>query len=156
RVTDVITLKDRTGRPLNGMPNPLRTATTETPLDGQGRPLKQDVHGVDAECLIRLSAGTFWSGGESPPSLIRCASDSRMVTRPGPGGPEGEFAGARCEVAGTLPAILARRQANRGIEACAASPDERFLYFVMQNPLANPDAATYRKAKNARLYKIER
>ena len=35
RVTDVITLKDRDGRPLNGMPNPLRTATTETPLDGR-------------------------------------------------------------------------------------------------------------------------
>jgi len=156
RVTDVITLKDRTGRPLNGMPNPLRTATTETPLDGQGRPLKQDVHGVDAECLIRLSDGTFWIGDENAPSLMHFASDSRMVTRHVPRGTEGEFAGARYEVAGTLPAILAKRQANRGIEGCAASPDERFLYFVMQNPLANPDAATYRKAKNARLYKIER
>ena len=37
RVTDVITLKDRDGVPLNGMPNPLRTASTETPLDGTRR-----------------------------------------------------------------------------------------------------------------------
>jgi hypothetical protein len=49
RVTDVITLKDRDGRPLNGMPNPLRTATTETPLDGAGKPLQQDLRGIDAE-----------------------------------------------------------------------------------------------------------
>jgi len=156
RVTDVMTLKDRTGRPLNGMPNPLRTATTETPLDGQARPLKQDVHGVDAECLIRLSDGTFWIGDENAPSLMHFSADGRMLARHVPRGTEGEFAGARYDVTGTLPAILVKRQANRGIEACAASPDERFLYFVMQNPLANPNPVAYRQAKNTRLYKIER
>jgi hypothetical protein len=36
------------------------------------------------------------------------------------------------------------------------SPDERFLYFIMQNPLANPDSAAYRQARNTRLFKIER
>ena len=38
RVTDVITLKDRDGRPLNGMPNPLKATTTEIPMDGKGKP----------------------------------------------------------------------------------------------------------------------
>ena len=38
----------------------------------------------------------------------------------------------------------------------AVSPDERFLYFIMQNPLANPDTAAYRQARNTRLFKIER
>jgi hypothetical protein len=156
RVTDVITLKDRTGRPLNGMPNPLRTATTEIPLDGKGQRLAVDVHGVDAECLVRLSDGTFWIGDENGPSLMHFSPDGRMLMRHVPRGTDGEYAGARYDVAGTLPAIIAKRQANRGIEACAISPDERFLYFVMQNPLANPDSAAYRKAKNARLYKLER
>ena len=38
----------------------------------------------------------------------------------------------------------------------AVSPDEHFLYFIMQNPLANPDVKAYQQAKNTRLFKIER
>jgi hypothetical protein len=55
-----------------------------------------------------------------------------------------------------LPAILARRFTNRGIESMAISPDERFLYTILQSPLANPDARAYQQAKNTRLLKIER
>jgi hypothetical protein len=73
-----------------------------------------------------------------------------------PQGTEGEYKGARYDVKGTLPAILTRRATNRGIESAAISPDERFLYFIMQNPLANPNAAAYRAAKNTRLFKIDR
>jgi hypothetical protein len=156
RVTDVITLKDRDGRPLSGMPNPLRTATTETPLDGNGRRLAPDVHGVDVEGLVRLADGTFWVGDENAPSIMHFAADGRMIARYVPRGTESEFAGARYEVIGLLPPILARRQNNRGIESMAVSPDERFLYFIMQSPLANPDSAAYRAARNARLFKIER
>jgi hypothetical protein len=156
RVTDVITLKDHDGRPLNGMPNPLKVATTETPLDGAGKKLAQDVHGIDAEGLVRLADGTFWVGDENGPSMAHFGADGRMIVRHVPRGTEADYAGARYEVKGTLPPILAKRQANRGIETMAVSPDERFLYFVMQNPLANPDAAAYRAAKNSRLFKIER
>src|SRR5262245_30223143 len=67
RVTDVITLKDRDGHPLNGLPNPLHTATTETPLDGRGQPLARDIHGIDAEGIVRLADGTFWIGEENAP-----------------------------------------------------------------------------------------
>jgi hypothetical protein len=156
RVTDVITLKDRNGAPLNGMPNPLRTAATEIPLDARGSRLPQDVHGIDVEGIVRLSDGTFWIGEENGPSVAHVAGDGRIIVRHVPRGTEDEFAGARYEVQGTLPAILTRRQINRGIESLAISPDERFLYFVMQNPLANPDAAAYRSARNTRLFKIER
>lgn len=156
RVTDVITLKDHAGRPLNGLPNPLRTATTETPLDSSGQRLAQDVHGIDAEGLVRMADGSFWVGEENGPSLAHFAPDGRMIVRHVPRGTEGEYAGARYAVMGTLPAILTKRQANRGIESVAISPDERFLYFIMQNPLANPDAAAYRQARNTRLFKLER
>jgi hypothetical protein len=156
RITDVITLKDRDGAPLNGMPNPLRTATTEIPLDGRGRRLAQDVHGIDVEGLVRLADGTFWIGDENAPSIMHFAADGRMIARYVPRGTEGEFAGARYDVVGLLPPILAKRQNNRGIESMAISPDERFLYFIMQSPLANPDSATYRAARNTRLFKIER
>jgi len=156
RVTDVITLKDRDGRPLNGMPNPLRTATTEIPLDGTGKPLQQDVRGIDAEGLLVLSDGSFWIGEENAPSLAHFGAHGRMIVRHVPTGTESDFAGAPYETVGSLPAILVKRQSNRGIEAVAVSPDERFLYFIMQNPLANPDTAAFQRARNTRLFKIDR
>jgi hypothetical protein len=151
-----VTLKDRDGVPLNGMPNPLRTATTETPLDGNGKVLKQDLRGIDAEGLVRLADGSFWVGEENGPSLAHFSADGRMMARYVPQGMEADYAGAPYNVVGSLPAILAKREGNRGIEAVAVSPDERFLYFIMQNPLANPDTAAFRQARNARLFKIER
>jgi hypothetical protein len=156
RVTDVINLKDRDGVPLNGMPLPLKTASTETPLDGQGNPLKQSLRGIDAEALVRLSDGTFWVGEENAPSLAHFSAEGRMIERHVPAGTETEFAGAPYDTKGTLPAIVAKRQGNRGIEGIAISPDEQFLYFIMQNPLANPDSAAFAQARNTRLFKIER
>jgi hypothetical protein len=156
RITDVMTLKDRDGVPLNGMPNPLRAATTETPVDGAGNALKKDLRGIDAEGLVRLSDGSFWVGEENGPSLAHFTADGRMTARHVPQGTEVDYAGAPYEVFGSLPALLAKREANRGIEAMAVSPDEHFLYFVMQSPLANPDSAAFRQARNARLFKIQR
>jgi hypothetical protein len=156
RVTDVITLKDRDGRPLSGLLNPLKTAATDTGLDGTGKPLPYDLNGIDADAIVRLADGTFWIGEENGPSLSRVSADGRLLVRHVPKGTEGEFAGAHYDVKGTLPAILTKRAINRGIESLAISPDERFLYALLQNPLANPDTATYRKAKNTRLFKIER
>ena len=156
RVTDVITLKDRDGRPLSGMLNPLKTAATENAMDGRGKPLPRELNGFDAEGIVRLADGTFWIGDENGPSIAHFSADGRMITRYVPQGTEGEFAGARYDVKGTLPAILAKRAINRGIESMAVSPDENFLYFIMQNPLANPDVKAYQQAKNARLFKIER
>jgi hypothetical protein len=98
RVTDVITLKDRDGRPLNGMPNPLRTATTETPLDGAGKPLQQDMRGIDAEGLVVLSDGSFWIGEENAPSLAHFGADGRMIARHVPAGTEGDFSISSCRI----------------------------------------------------------
>ena len=67
RVTDVITLKDRDGRPLSGMLNPLRTAATENAMDGKGKPLPRELNGFDAEGIVRLADGTFWIGDENGP-----------------------------------------------------------------------------------------
>ena len=156
RVTDVITLKDRDGMPLSGMLNPLKTAATENAMDGTGKPLPRELNGFDAEGIVRLADGTFWIGDENGPSIAHFSADGRMITRHVPQGTEGEFAGAKYDVKGTLPAILAKRPINRGIEFMAVSPDENFLYFIMQNALANPDVKTYQQAKNIRLFKIER
>jgi len=156
RVTDVITLKDRDGNPLSGMLNPLKTAATENAMDGTGKPLPRELNGFDAEGIVRLADGTFWIGDENGPSIAHFSADGRMIARHVPQGTEAEFAGTKYDVKGTLPAILAKRAINRGIESMAISPDENFLYFIMQNALANPDVKTYQVAKNIRLFKIER
>ncbi len=109
RVTDVMTLKDRDGKPLNGLLNPLRTAATETALDGTGKRLPYDVNGIDAEAVIRLSDGTFWVGEENAPSLAHFSADGRLIVRHVPRGTEGEFSGANYQVMGTLPPILTKR-----------------------------------------------
>ena len=155
RVTDVVTLKDRAGRPLSGLLNPLQTAATETALDGRGQPRDPEVNGIDAEALVRLADGSFWIADENGPSLAHVTADGRLSVRHVPRGTESEFAGAQYEVRGSLPALLTKRPINRGIESVALSPDERWLYFIMQNPLAHPDTAAYRQAQNVRLFKIE-
>jgi hypothetical protein len=156
RVLDAIALKTRSGRPINGLLNPLTVASTENPVDGRGRPLAQSADAIDAEGIVRLADGTFWIGEENGPSIVHVAADGRIQRRIVPAGTEKDFAGADYEIIGGLPAILTRRTTNRGIESMAVSGDERTLYFIVQNPLANPDAAAYADAANARLYAIDR
>jgi len=155
-VTDVIALRTIDGTPIDGMLNPLTVASTETALDGRGRTLAQNPSAIDAEGIVRLSDGSFWIGEENAPSILHVAPDGRIQLRIVPEGTAKDFAGAGYPVIEGLPAIITRRQINRGIEGMAVSPDERFLYVMLQNPLANPDAAAFRAAKNTRLFKFDR
>lgn len=156
RIAETIALKDRDGKPLNGILNPLTKATTEIPFDGRGNKLAQDPNGVDLEGVVKLADGTYWVSDENAPGLIHVAADGKVIKRLVPAGSEGDFAKANYAVEGKLPAILVKRQNNRGIESVTISPDERFLYFIVQNPLANPNGAAYRDAAHTRLYKMDR
>lgn len=153
-VVDTITLERADGTPVTGLPNPLTKASTETPLDGQGKPIATDPAAVDTEGLVRLPDGTFWIGEENAPSLLHVAGDGRIIGRYVPQGSEGDFAAAGYPVAGTLPAILTRRQLNRGIESLALGEDGH-LWAVLQNPLVNPDADAFKAAANARILEID-
>lgn len=156
RVIETISLKDRDGKPLTGIVNALTKASTETPFDGKGNKLAQAPGGVDLEGLVKLSDGTFWVSDENAPGIIHVAADGKVIKRLVPAGSEGDFKDAGYPVEGKLPAILVKRQNNRGIESITMSPDEQFLYFIVQNPLANPDGAAYRDAAHTRLYKMDR
>jgi hypothetical protein len=156
RVLDAIAIKTLSGRPVTGLLNPLKVASNENAVGPDGRPLAHDPNAVDAEGIVRLADGTFWIGDENGPSILHVAADGRIQRRLVPAGTEPDYAGADYEVLGALPAILARRTANRGIESMAVSGDERHLYFILQNPLANPDAAAYRGAANTRIVRIDR
>ncbi|MBI2256466.1 MAG: esterase-like activity of phytase family protein [Proteobacteria bacterium] len=154
-VKEMIKLSDASGKPISGLPNPLKVAKTEHAYDKDGKPVEFDPNGLDTEGLVRLSDGSFWISDEYGPSLVHAAADGKIIERLVPQGTEDDYAGATYKISGTLPAILAKRQLNRGMEGVAVSPDEKFLYGLMQNPLANPDADAYKKANATRILKID-
>ena len=156
RVLETIPVKTRSGKPISGLLNPQTKATKDTGLDMSGNVLPDNADNLDLEGLVRLSDGTFWIGEEMGPSIAELSSDGRILRRFVPENQVEDYKTSEAEIIGALPAILSKRQGNRGIESIAVSPDEQFLYFIMQNPLANPDMATYDKAKNTRLFKFDR
>ncbi len=153
-VVDSIPLKTPKGNPVTGLTNPLNVAKTDKPRDGAGQPLKQDPNSLDCEGFVRLADGRFFIGEENATGIAEVSPEGVVVRRFVPAGTEQDFADADYPVVGSLPAILAKRHSNRGIESLTMSDDGAFLYAMVQNPLDNPDSKAYGKAINTRLYKI--
>ncbi len=153
-VVDSIPLKTPKGNPITGLTNPLHVAKTDKPRDGAGQPLKQDPNSLDAEGFVRLPDGRFFIGEENATGIAEVSPEGVVLRRFVPEGTEQDFAAADYPVVGSLPAILAKRHSNRGIESLTMSDDGAFFYAMVQNPLDNPDAKAYGKAINTRLYKI--
>ncbi|WP_353573285.1 esterase-like activity of phytase family protein [Candidatus Albibeggiatoa sp. nov. BB20] len=149
-----ILLKNSSGTPITGLSNPLEVMDTEGSFSNTGQFVEYDVEGLDTEALVRLSDGTFWLAEEYAPSLVHVAADGTILERVVPAGVEGDLSAADYPITGRLPAILQKRPLNRGVESIAVSPDEQFLYFIMQSPLSNPDAAAYKASHNVRLFKL--
>ena len=146
----------KTGRLLTGLLNPQTAATKDTGMALSGEILPDDPDNVDLEGLVRLSDGSFWIAEEMGPSIAHVSADGRILKRFVPANAVQDYAKAEAEIVGALPAILSKRQGNRGIEGLAVSPDEKFLYAMVQNPLANPDLKAYQGARNTRLIKFDR
>jgi Esterase-like activity of phytase len=148
-VLKVIPLRKADGTKINGLLNPHLSASAEIPRDGNGKVLAQDASAIDAEGLVRLPkfGGRFFIGEENATGLVEVASDGRILKRFVPAGTENEYtnpsqgAPAGYPVEGSLPALLAKRRVNRGIESMTASPDFKFLYFIVQRPLDNPNTS---------------
>jgi len=153
-VTQTIEIKDRDKNNISGLPNPLQVTNTENAYDNKGDKKAFDPNGLDPEAIIRLSNGSFWIADEYAPSLVHVAADGLIMERVVPSGMENDLAEANYRKMPILPAILKKRQLDRGIEALAISPDEQFLYFIMAGPLANPDQAAIEKSRYVRLFKL--
>ena len=153
RILTRIPLKNNKGELISGLTNDFTVTNTEQAFDTMGKPLAFDNQGLDTEALIRLQDGSFWLSDEYAPSLIHVASDGTIIQRVVPVGVAADLADADYPIAGLLPDILKSRKLNRGIESLAISPDEQFLYFIMQSPLANPDTSTYKNSRTVRIMK---
>jgi hypothetical protein len=155
RLLETITLKTKSGKPISGLLNPQTRATKDTGIDLAGKTLPDGADNFDLEAIVRLSNGTFWVADEMGPSIAELSADGRILRRLVPADAVADYKSSEAEIIGAFPAVLSKRQGNRGFESIAVSPDERFLYVIMQNPLANPNARAYQEAKNTRLFKLE-
>ena len=139
-----IPLLSASGASLSGRPNPAGAgATGETGIDANGAPISTDPEGIDSEGLALAADGTFWVSDEYGPHIVHFSASGRTIERINP---FGSGTGGR-----RLPAVLARRRPNRGMEGLAITPDGRTLAGLMQSPLDNPSTAIGRASNAYRL-----
>jgi hypothetical protein len=144
------------GEPISGIPTPGGAhAECEPAFDLEGQKLEPDPSGLDSEGIAALADGSFWIGDEYGPSLLKLDAEGGVQFRWVPAGAEESLKGAAYPVQGVLPAIAGKRQLNRGFEAIALSPDERWLYLAFQSPLAHPDERAHERGCHVRVWKLD-
>ncbi|MDO6810007.1 esterase-like activity of phytase family protein [Zobellia galactanivorans] len=129
-----ILLKDPSGQLISGIPNPEgKGATGEIPYDADGNAIAFDDFGLDSEGIVALKDGTFWVSDEYGPHIVHYNANGVQLERISPIGVN-EDTGDR-----KLPAVFAKRRANRGMEGLAVTPDEKTLVGIMQSTMYNPE-----------------
>jgi hypothetical protein len=147
-------LRDETGAPVSGLPIPgSEHARQEPAFDLDGRELTPDPSGFDTEGLAATRDGGFWVTDEYGPSLVHLDAEGRVRLRLVPKGTS--LDGASYPIRASLPPIAARRHLNRGFEAVAISPDERWLFVAFQSPLDHPDATAHETARHVRIWRLD-
>jgi hypothetical protein len=148
-ITGQISLRRADGRLLTGVSNTALSADAnqpyndEVPVDLKNRVLPLDPLGGDFEGIVVDSDGSFWMCDEYRPAIYHFSKNGRLIERLIPRGthqaaglatpPEGVAGKYGTEV---LPAVIAQRRQNRGMEAIAIQ-DGRIYAFV-QSPIRNP------------------
>jgi len=104
-----------------------------------------DEFGGDFESIVRDGNGNFWMCDEYRPAIYAFTPTGVLINRFVPAGTS--MLGTTPQPAGTygsetLPAVYAKRRANRGFEGMALNTDDGLLYAFIQTPLYNPDNST--------------
>ncbi|WP_327091470.1 esterase-like activity of phytase family protein [Nonomuraea sp. NBC_01738] len=151
-IVRTITIKQADGTPITGLSNQETHDEVPYTWDG-GTQLGYDPNGLDTEDIVTDGEGGFWLVDEYGPSLVHVAGNGRILARYVPKGLG--LSGAGYPVKETLPAVLAKRQQNRGFEALGVSKSERALYLSVQSPLANPDKKAGKASGTARILRVD-
>ena len=144
-----ILLRNADGAPLSGLPNTAISADTnqayndEVPVDLFGKVLPVDPLGGDFEAVVVDDDGSFWLGDEYRPAIYHFNPKGELLQRYIPVGTHAA-AGKPVPAAGqagefgieALPAAIAQRRQNRGVEAMTLL-NGKFYAFV-QSPIRNP------------------
>jgi hypothetical protein len=130
-VIKYIKLKNPSGQPITGLPNPAGMGSTgETAYDSSGNVLGTDNYGLDSESIVAAADGTFWVSDEYGPHIVHYNADGVELERISP---IGVNTGPR-----KLPAVLAKRRANRGMEGLCITPDGKTLVGTIQSTMYVP------------------
>ncbi len=149
KVDEVKPLKRPNGGHISGLPTTL--PATDVPYDFDLNLLPFDEDSLDAEGITIDSWGNFWVSDEYKPSVAMVAPNGKVQLRLVPAG---TLTGLEeVPTYDLLPAVLAKRRNNRGLEGLAAASDG-ILYAIMQRPLNNPNRAAADANGNARLVAI--
>ena len=124
-------------------------ATNATLKDGKvtPQPVANDPYGYDSEGLVALPDGTFWVSDEYGPYITHFDANGFELGRltPYQNSPDNKFH----KIIGYLPAELADRLTNKGMEGLTITPDGRTLVGAMQSALQTPDLGTTKASKVA-------
>ena len=150
-----IVLKDKTGQPISGLPNPKAFGgTNEIPYDVNGEPMtedpskpydpetnpvKTDLNGLDPEGLAALDDGTFWVSDEYGPYLVHYDAQGVEIERINPFSTDTRNTVTVEGKTLLLPAEFAKRRTNRGMESLTITPDQTTLVGLMESSMDNPD-----------------
>ena len=131
-VIKYIKLKNPSGQQITGLPNPAGMGSTgETAYDANGNVLGTDNYGLDSESIVAAKDGTFWVSDEYGPHIVHYSAEGVELERISP---VGVNTGNR-----KLPAVFAKRKANRGMEGLCLTPDGKTLVGIMQSTMLVPD-----------------
>jgi len=130
-VIKYIRLKNPSGQPITGLPNPAGMGSTgEVAYDANGTVLGTDPYGMDSESIVAAADGTFWVSDEYGPHIVHYTAEGVEMERISP---IGVNTGTR-----KLPAVLAKRRANRGMEGLCITPDGKTLVGTIQSMMYVP------------------
>lgn len=144
-----IYLKQANGKPITGLPNLVLSNDTNQPYNDElgvdllGRPTATDPMGADLEGIAIDADGSFWMCDEYRPAIYHFNKHGKLIERLVPIGthaaagkpvPQPGRAGEYGVEA--LPAVIAQRRQNRGMEAIAIQDGK--IYAFVQSPIRNP------------------
>ncbi|MFF2522675.1 esterase-like activity of phytase family protein [Streptomyces liangshanensis] len=104
---------------------------------GKPTPVARDAYGYDSEGLVALPDGTFWVSDEYGPYVTHFDAKGYELGRLTPY--RNSQDNASHKIVGYLPAELANRVKNKGMEGLTVTPDGSTLVGVMQSALQQPD-----------------
>ncbi|MDX3073472.1 esterase-like activity of phytase family protein [Streptomyces sp. MI02-7b] len=125
------------GRPPHDTSEVIDDVAATNANGGTPAPIARDPYGYDSEGLVALSDGSFWVSDEYGPYITHFDKNGYELGRLTPyrNSPDNAYH----KVVGYLPAELAFRAKNKGMEGLTVTPDGSTLVGVMQSALQQPD-----------------
>ncbi|WP_329457023.1 esterase-like activity of phytase family protein [Streptomyces sp. NBC_01497] len=135
------------GRPPHDTSEVIDDVAATNAHGGTPAPVAKDPYGYDSEGLVALPDGTFWVSDEYGPYITHFDANGYELGRLTPY--RNSQDNAHHKIVGYLPAELADRVKNKGMEGLTITPDGSTLVGVMQSALQQPDLGSTKAANVA-------